>query len=997
MRSLPNLAALATLTTSGVATDEAAERVLAIVRDALGASAAFFVYGEAGRFQHVGAAPGSELSDLALWLIHRDLTSGGAPCGFTVRQGRVERCTGLDAVRRCEYVAALLPSAGGAGEMLLARGPWPRGISGARRTFLEIAVPLLARFVERRYGLARAERDRHELSALTDISRVMFEAEDLEAALCTIADTAARITGVDHVSIDLVDDAGAVTVRCFNGSRRPAGQPSTWLAARSKPDPVRDAVLRTRQPMLFADAQGDERIPLPGRRYFARLLIRSTAMFPLRWRDGALGVLSIASRRPLAFTAAEIELLEGLAAQVASTVSGVRLYQALQVSEARLRTVVANAPVVLFALDAAGVFTLSEGKGLASLGLRPGEVVGRSVFDVYRDAPRVIENIRRALSGDAFTAPTEVADIVFDTYYAPVRDREGAVTGIVGVATDVTERRQAETMLREQARRDPLTGVLNHAGITDVLRGLVSGEPSPLVVAVTDVDGLKAVNDTYGHPAGDAALRAVAQALERDGALVGRYGGDEFVSVLAGADRRTGERYRDAVVAALRDARLLDPETGARIPVVASVGIAEYPAEAETLDALVQLADGAMYTAKRQRQAAPGELSLSSSRSSERAARMVGEIVPLLTSHGSLDEKLRLVSHRLSVGAGYDAVHFEAFTEPGAPPVASNTFALLPDALLGAWNREQRAIASHPVGELLRRTRRPLVLDDPQHDERLTVGQRQILTAAAIRSAVVVPMLWQDEMVGLLAVGSKRDAAFTSIDIQFLTAVASQVTAIVRMATLVDDLQLASTRLTQSQTETVIMLAAAAEAHDQSTGRHLQRVRALTTSLAHELGFSASDADELGLAGVLHDIGKIRVPDAILISPSQLSDVEWALMKQHTVWGAEFLGSRPGFALAATVARSHHERWDGSGYPAGLAGEDIPLAATIVSVADALDAMTNNRPYRAGRSTEWAVAEIQAAAGTQFSPRVVAALEAIYLRGELPLLPRPEEDLAEAA
>jgi putative nucleotidyltransferase with HDIG domain len=224
--------------------------------------------------------------------------------------------------------------------------------------------------------------------------------------------------------------------------------------------------------------------------------------------------------------------------------------------------------------------------------------------------------------------------------------------------------------------------------------------------------------------------------------------------------------------------------------------------------------------------------------------------------------------------------------------------------------------------------------------------------------------------------------------------VANQVTAIVRMAELVEDLQAASTRLSDSQAETVMLLAAAAEAHDQTTGRHLQRVRTISEALALELGHEAEDARALGLAATLHDIGKIRVPDGLLSSPAKLSDAEWVIMRQHTIWGAEFLGEREGFELAATVARCHHERWDGEGYPFGLAGEDIPEPAAIVSVADAFDAMTSDRPYRPRRTPAWAVREVQEGAGRQFSPRVVEALVRLHERGELAAGGEGEEQAA---
>ncbi len=108
-------------------------------------------------------------------------------------------------------------------------------------------------------------------------------------------------------------------------------------------------------------------------------------------------------------------------------------------------------------------------------------------------------------------------------------------------------------------------------------------------------------------------------------------------------------------------------------------------------------------------------------------------------------------------------------------------------------------------------------------------------------------------------------------------------------------------------------------------------------------------------------------------------------MKCHTTWGASFLADRPGFELAATIARCHHERWDGSGYPNGLAGEAIPEAAAIVAVADAFDAMISDRPYRARRPTAQAIQEIEACSGTQFSPKVVEALMRLSQRNALPL------------
>jgi HD-GYP domain-containing protein (c-di-GMP phosphodiesterase class II) len=170
-------------------------------------------------------------------------------------------------------------------------------------------------------------------------------------------------------------------------------------------------------------------------------------------------------------------------------------------------------------------------------------------------------------------------------------------------------------------------------------------------------------------------------------------------------------------------------------------------------------------------------------------------------------------------------------------------------------------------------------------------------------------------------------------------------------------------------------LAMLVDARDHYTGAHTDEVANLSIRIALTLGLDSSDAHEIGLAGKLHDIGKVAVPDAMLRKPTGLTPEEWAVMRRHPIVGAGVVRRIPTLGLLAPAIRGHHEHWDGSGYPDGLCGTEIPLAARIVAVADAYGAITTERPYRAASSPEWALAEIRRCAGTQFDPRVVAALE----------------------
>ena len=550
---------------------------------------------------------------------------------------------------------------------------------------------------------------------------------------------------------------------------------------------------------------------------------------------------------------------------------------------------------------------------------------------------------------------------------------------------------------RERSSRDQLTGALNHAAIADEMRAAIAaGGGASLAVAMVDVDGLKAANDTYGHQVGDAVLVLVAQKLARGGAIVGRYGGDEFVALVPGADRAAAERYRDDVLESLVGAALIDERSGSRIPVVVSIGLAVYPEEAEAVDDLIRLSDSAMYASRRQR-VADGDQTQFRLLGSDRAAKMVGEIVPLLTSPGALDDKLRLVAHRLSVGAGYDGVNFliEGLGQE-TKQASSATNARIDADDLEEWSRRQLRSDRRRIAALLIQTKKPIIIDDIATTELLPEVQKAALISGGLRSTLVAPMIWQGRLIGGLSVASKRVNGFTVRDVEFLEAVATQVTAIVRMSSLVEELQVSTSQLQRSHEGTVLMLASAAEAHDHTTGRHLQRVRAISEAIACELGYDDERASALGMAATLHDIGKIRVPDSVLGSSNSLAEAEWVLMKQHTLWGAAFLSEQPGFELAASVARHHHERWDGAGYPDGLAGEEIPESALITTVADSFDAMTNHRPYRRGRPVDEAVREIVSCSGTQFSPRVVDALVRLFERGELAFV-RPDEDLQEAA
>jgi putative nucleotidyltransferase with HDIG domain len=195
--------------------------------------------------------------------------------------------------------------------------------------------------------------------------------------------------------------------------------------------------------------------------------------------------------------------------------------------------------------------------------------------------------------------------------------------------------------------------------------------------------------------------------------------------------------------------------------------------------------------------------------------------------------------------------------------------------------------------------------------------------------------------------------------------------------------------LQRSYMATVRALANAVEARDAYTGKHAERVAAYALEIAREAGLHLARDREIEFGFLLHDIGKVAVPDAILFKPDRLTPQERLVVEQHPVTGSQIVREIDFLGQAREVIRSHHERWDGGGYPDGLAGEDIPLAARVFSVADVLDALTTNRPYRIASSIGQAREMIVGEGGTHFDPGIIEAFGRIsdatfeQIRGEI--------------
>ncbi len=273
---------------------------------------------------------------------------------------------------------------------------------------------------------------------------------------------------------------------------------------------------------------------------------------------------------------------------------------ALGESQHRLSMVVANAPVLLFAFDAAGIITIAEGRDLATIRRPTESMIGRSFFSVYDDAPALLEQARRALAGTEHTALSVLDGIVLETHWTPVYAGD-RVDSVIAVATDITERRHAEVALKHQALHDALTGLPNRAYFNERLaEALEAAERcgESVTLSLIDLDRFKDVNDTLGHAAGDALLQHVAARLSgvlREDDLVARLGGDEFAVLFPATSEREGADLARRLMGSLSTPCIVN---GNRVDVAASIGLASSPVRGCEPATLLRNADLAMYSAK---------------------------------------------------------------------------------------------------------------------------------------------------------------------------------------------------------------------------------------------------------------------------------------------------------------------------------------------------------------------------------------------------------------
>jgi response regulator RpfG family c-di-GMP phosphodiesterase len=293
----------------------------------------------------------------------------------------------------------------------------------------------------------------------------------------------------------------------------------------------------------------------------------------------------------------------------------------------------------------------------------------------------------------------------------------------------------------------------------------------------------------------------------------------------------------------------------------------------------------------------------------------------------------------------------------GVPPE------MLTSGLLAGQDKVSRWVMKHG---------RPRVFDKNEIDERFLTGQLK----RNIRSVIVHPLMAKGKVIGILVLirTKGRLSPFTTGQLHSLSIIASKAASAIENSRLYEELK-------ESYLQTLTALANAVEARDIYTRGHTERVCYMAEFLGGQLKWSDGKLWEVKMGGILHDIGKIGVPDAILNKAQTLTDQEFEIMKQHPICGAKILEGIPFLAPAIPYVLYHHERFDGKGYPYGLRHDQIPLQGRLMSVVDTFDAMTSDRPYRKAKSFKMTLKEIRDCSGTQFDPDIADAFLDAWEKG----------------
>lgn len=643
-------------------------------------------------------------------------------------------------------------------------------------------------------------------------------------------------------------------------------------------------------------------------------------------------------------------------------------------------------------------YTRAEAAALPVSPLRAGEMTR----DFYDELWRTLA-AGREWHGEMLGRRKDGTDFWELASIAPVRDREGTIVNYLKVALDITSRRSQEQDLRRARRAlaiqeatmrvshaqllsraqalkrnenklsqianvDELTGLLNRRGFEQVmqpLRGRLVDRRGGMGILIVDLDNFKLVNDYHGHSIGDQVLRECADLLRktvRETDILCRYGGDEIVVALPDTNAQETRATAVRVLEIVRRHRFSEDKGDLRITVSVGAAFGDVTA-GEAVGTVLVKADHALHRAKEEGRnrtsfwEGNAAVSPAADPSAERIETSPG-FLPRLGRILLVDDEPTILNifQRVLTKAGYEVVQNVAAAEARASMERER--GRFDIALLDLHLPEQNGL------ELLKELR---AMDETLVGILITGRATMDHVVNAMRSGAfdfIIKPIGTAQLLTVLerAIGYRRLLlANRHYQLHLEEMVQEKSSALLQ----------AVNQLRTAKNATLEILCAMLDAREHPAEIHGKRVARMACRLAQAMGLPEDQVAVIRQAAMLHDIGKIAIPDAILLKESALADEEWRIIRNHPQIGFSILAASPDLERTAEIVLAHQERYDGSGYPQGLKGDAICLGARIFAVVDGYDAMRMGRPYASSRSASESLMEIKRCSGTQFDPAVV--------------------------